>query len=102
MEEQNHSCAREPEGESQPAITQAERDEKESAQIKRDNLEGMAACMDMVRAELIEAGVITDNVPPMFVADAVLGYIAKLKQECAAIDSLQVRDEGAKGNEANS
>jgi Lar family restriction alleviation protein len=52
--------------------------------LEQDNLEGMAGCMDMVRMELIDAGVITANVPPMFVANAVLGYIAKLRHERAA------------------
>jgi hypothetical protein len=39
----------------------------------------MAECMDMVRQELICAGVIPGTVPPMMVADAVLGHIAGLK-----------------------
>lgn len=37
----------------------------------------MAGCMDMVRQELIEAGVIDKAVPPMMVANAVLAHIAR-------------------------
>jgi hypothetical protein len=42
----------------------------------------MADCMDMVRQELIEAGVIDANVAPMFVANAV---VKKLQEVSAAI-----------------
>lgn len=39
----------------------------------------MAECMDMVRNDLIEAGVIDRSVPPMMVSDAVCSHIAKLE-----------------------
>lgn len=41
-------------------------------------MQAMAECMDMVRQELVEAGVIAVSVPPMFVAEAVLGYVRTL------------------------
>lgn len=39
---------------------------------KRKAYEMMAECMDMVRQELIQAGVISKEVPPMMVGDAVV------------------------------
>lgn len=44
-------------------------------------MDGMAACMDMVRQELIEAGIITEKVPPMFVANAVLAEVRRLLED---------------------
>lgn len=37
----------------------------------------MAECMDMVREELIEAGVVDASVPPMMLSNAVLAFIAR-------------------------
>jgi hypothetical protein len=51
------------------------------------NLHGMADCMDMVRQEFIEAGIIDKSVAPMFVANAVLGYIAEVEGRADAVDS---------------
>jgi hypothetical protein len=53
----------------------------QTEQRKSDDLltmRGMADCMDMVRGELIEAGIIDANVPPMMVANAVMAHIAGL------------------------
>src|SRR5688500_10918181 len=66
------------------------RAQKAEAEIERlrdqnRNLDGMAACMDMVRQELIEAGVITEKVPPMFVSTAVLSVIAAKNAEIASL-----------------
>lgn len=44
-------------------------------------MDGMACCMDMVRRELIEAGIITEQVAPMFVANAVLAEIQALRRD---------------------
>lgn len=38
-------------------------------------MRGMADCMDMVRQELIEAGIVDKAVPPMMVANAVVYYM---------------------------
>ena len=43
------------------------------------SMQGMADCMDMVRQELIEAGIIGKDVAPMFVADAVMFHIKALR-----------------------
>jgi hypothetical protein len=40
-------------------------------------MRGMADCMDMVRQELIEAGVIEASVPPMMLADAIIAHIGR-------------------------
>ncbi|MGZ8317530.1 MAG: hypothetical protein ACXWVD_00375 [Telluria sp.] len=45
--------------------------------MEQQTLRGMAECMDMVRAELIEAGVVDASVPPMMLANAVLNFIAR-------------------------
>lgn len=37
--------------------------------------QGMADCMDMVRQELIEAGIIEPSIAPMFIANAVVAYV---------------------------
>jgi hypothetical protein len=39
---------------------------------------GMADCMDMVRSELIEAGIVNKATPPMMVVNDVLAHIQKL------------------------
>lgn len=43
-------------------------------------VQGMADCMDMVRQELIEAGVIGADVAPMFIANAVVAKLASPMQ----------------------
>ena len=45
--------------------------------------QAMAECMDMVRNELIEAGIISDKVAPMFVANAVFEYVRHLRKDAA-------------------
>lgn len=51
-------------------------------------LQGMADCMDMVRQELVGAGLIDERVPPMFVPEALL---TKLRQLRAAFHVNMVR-----------
>jgi hypothetical protein len=50
----------------------------------------MAECMDMVRQDLIDAGVIAASIPPMMVSDAV---IAKVWTQAARIAELEVERE---------
>jgi hypothetical protein len=58
------------------------------ADTARLALQGMADCMDMVRQELVEAGLIDERVPPMFVSEALL---ARLRQLRAAFHVNMVR-----------
>ncbi len=51
---------------------------KEKASIKD---RAMAGCMDMVRNELIEAGIIDNSIAPMFVANAVCAHASKVRSE---------------------
>jgi hypothetical protein len=51
-------------------------------------MQAMAECMDMVRQELVEAGVIDERVPPMFVSEAV---VTKLRQLRAAFHVNMLR-----------
>lgn len=44
--------------------------------VTDENTQGMADCMDMVRQELIEAGVIDETIAPMFIANAVVARLA--------------------------
>ena len=53
------------------------------------SMQGMADCMAMVRQELIEAGVITDEVPPMMVANAVLAEIQALRKDAETERAIQ-------------
>lgn len=61
--------------------------------IAEQNMRGMADCMDMVRRELIEAGIIEANVAPMFVANAVVYYMQM--QATAANAEARFADEMA-------
>jgi hypothetical protein len=53
------------------------------AEAEADGTQAMADCMDMVRRELVEAGIIDASIAPMFVADAVLAHIARLARTAA-------------------
>jgi hypothetical protein len=53
--------------------------------------QGMADCMDMVRTELIEAGVIDPSTPPMMVANAVLARIQMLTTPAPKLDDTVPR-----------
>lgn len=44
------------------------------------NSEGMAECMDMLRADLIEAGVISKDVPPMMMTEAIMNALREAKK----------------------
>jgi DNA repair exonuclease SbcCD ATPase subunit len=52
------------------------------------SVQGMADCMDMVRQELIEAGVIDASVAPMFVANVVVTQLASVQKD-AEIETLR-------------
>lgn len=43
--------------------------------------QGMADCMDMVREELIEAGIIDKKTAPMFITEAVMRHIAGVRKD---------------------
>lgn len=49
------------------------------------NVQGMADCMDMVRQELIEAGVIGPGIAPMFIASAVMAKLSAAAAPNAAL-----------------
>lgn len=59
--------------------------------------QGMADCMDMVRSELIEAGVIDKSVAPMFIANAVCARLAESERDAARYRFL--RDNGVGGED---
>jgi hypothetical protein len=59
--------------------------------IAEQNMRGMAECMDMVRQELIQAGIVEATVPPMMVANAVVKYM--LIQNEAAKAEAKFADE---------
>lgn len=63
----------------------------------------MAQCMDMVRSELIEAGIIDKTVPPMMVANAVCAHIAGLAAPAMAVEPVAVAylNEWKKGTRHN-
>ena len=51
--------------------------------VKAINNEGMADCMDMVYSDLKRAGIVSDSVPPMTLAEAMLGDIQKNAKEAS-------------------
>lgn len=61
---------------------------------------GMADCMHMVRAELIEAGIIEKTVAPMFIANAVVKKLQEVAQNAEAIRN-QALEEAAEICENN-
>lgn len=63
------------------AEVKAERQRAQSTQA-------MADCMDMVKRELTEAGVVGEDVPPMFLADAVLGRMGRERNALYAVAAL--------------
>lgn len=57
-------------------------------------MQGMADCMDMVRQELIEAGIIDNTVAPMFIANVICGKFADIKHQqwCAEVNADGYRE----------
>ena len=55
----------------------------------------MADCMDMVRDELVEAGVIEESVAPMFVSHAVVAKLQSIQKEAAELAYKQGYEQGA-------
>ena len=53
--------------------------EVKAARQRAQSSQAMADCMDMVKRELVQAGVVGEDVPPMFVADAVLGRLGHMR-----------------------
>jgi len=49
--------------------------ETEAAKLQRQTMQGMADCMDMVRGDLIEMGIIDKSVAPMFIPEAIARYV---------------------------
>lgn len=49
-----------------------------------DQHRNMAGCMDLLRKDMIEAGVVGESCSPMFMTEGVLGYIGKLQAQHAA------------------
>lgn len=45
------------------------------------NNEGMAECMSMFRRDMINAGVVTEQCPPMMMTEGVCSYIANLAKQ---------------------
>lgn len=54
-----------------------------------DEDEAMAGCMRLLRSDLIEAGVITEKVPPMFMTEAILGAMVKGHRDAARLDWIE-------------
>lgn len=84
-------------------IAQVESLQAENKKLTRraDNNEGMAASMDMLRQDMIEAGIIEKSVPPMFMTEAMLGHVGKLQSANAVLKrdlgySKMAADEEAK------
>lgn len=72
-------------------------------QIRRET-EAMAECMDMVRQDLITAGVVDKSVPPMMLAEAVIAAqhmaVSAEREACARINSEKSDRLGQEAEEA--
>ena len=55
--------------------------------------EGMAECMALFRQDMIQAGVIDETVPPMFMTEAVMSYIYKLEEQIKSLKENKARME---------
>ncbi len=64
-----------------PELVEALKAELAEAKRERNNNEGMAECMRLFRQDVIDAGIVSDKVAPMFMTEAVLSHIAALKAE---------------------
>jgi len=72
--DQMHKCYKAAHAESAARI--AELEQKINAlKVKAHEAEMMAECTVMLRDDLIQAGIIKDTVPPMFMTEAILGHI---------------------------
>lgn len=60
----------------------------EVLKLAADNAEGMAGCMAMFRNDMIEAGVITDAVAPMFMTEAILSKLSALRANAERLNTL--------------
>lgn len=49
--------------------------------------EGMAECMHLLRADLIEAGIINASVPPMFMSEAIIPWFLEMKDKADKWDA---------------
>lgn len=56
-------------------------------EAERDQYRDMAGCMDLLRRDLIEAGIVGESCPPMFMTEGVLAHIAKLHAEVTALQA---------------
>lgn len=66
----------------------------ESQKQTRRETEAMAECMNMVRQDLITAGVVDKSVPPMMLAEAVIAAQQKaVLAERSAIDEMHEAEE---------
>lgn len=63
-----------------------------ATQTRRET-EAMAECMDMVRQDLITAGVVDKSVPPMMLAEAVIAAqhraVSAEREACAQVGMLE-------------
>lgn len=74
------------------------------AKQTRRETEAMAECMDMVRQDLITAGVVDKSAPPMMLAEAVIAAQQKAvsaeREACACINSDKSERLGQEAEEA--
>lgn len=79
--------------------------------VRQQTTQAMADCMDMVRQELIDAGLVGVDVPPMMLADAVIGrlrreqsalyaVVAMLREAVNRLDDILQGDDGQAYKEA--
>lgn len=58
--------------------------ESEKEDLRRLAVQSMADCMDMVRQDLIDMGIIDKSVAPMFIPEAIANYIKRTAAQSAS------------------
>ena len=43
--------------------------------------QGMAECMEMLRGDLVAAGIVSEHVPPMFYSEAIIGLVKSMQED---------------------
>ena len=49
--------------------------------MANDDYRGMAECMEMLRCDLVTAGVVSEWLAPMFYSEAIIALVKSMRQE---------------------
>ena len=49
--------------------------------MTNEETQGMAECMEILRCDLIAAGIVSERIPPMFYSEAIIALVKSMHQE---------------------